>query len=50
MHVRKRKRSLFPGIHQSNESSLHLDVTEAPHSETESPLLHSDNILIVVAK
>ena len=35
MHVHKRKRSLFPGIHQSNKSSLHLDVTEAPHSETE---------------
>ena len=35
MHVRKRKRSLFPGIHQSNKPSLHLDVTEAPHSETE---------------
>ena len=57
MHVRKRKRSLFPGIHQSNKSSLHLDVTEAPHSslhldvteahhsETESPFLYCSNIL-----
>ena len=45
LHVRKRKRSLFPGIHQSNKSSLHLDVTEAPRSETESPFLYCSNIL-----
>ena len=45
MHVRKRKRSLFPAIHQSNKSSLHLDVTEAPRSETESPFLYCSNIL-----
>ena len=35
MHVRKRKRSLFPGIHKSNKFSLHLNVTEAARSETE---------------
>ena len=45
MHVHKRKRSLFPGIHQSNKSSLPLDVTEVPHSETESPFLYRSNIL-----
>ena len=45
MPVRKRKRSLFPAIHQSNKSSLHLDVTEAPRSETESPFLYCSNIL-----
>ena len=47
MHVRQRKRSLFPAIHQSNKSSLHLDVTEAPRSETESAFLYCSNILSV---
>ena len=45
MHVRKRKRSLFSALHQSEKSSLHLDVTEAPPSETESPFLYCSNIL-----
>ena len=44
MHVRKRKRSLFTGIHKS---SLHLNVTEAPRSETESAFLYCSNILSV---
>ena len=47
MHVRKRKRSLFPGIHKSNKFSLHLNVTEAARSETESPFLYCSNILSV---
>ena len=44
MHVRKRKLSLFPGIHKS---SLHLNVTEAPRSETESAFLYCSSILSV---
>ena len=45
MHAGKIKLSLFPGVRQPNESSLYLDVTEAPHSETESPFLHHSSIL-----